>query len=73
MRADSSLHLVTECFGIRAPASAIVPGQISFEIGQILEKPEAIDDALDHLVEEGPLVSAKKSGEIGNLIIAWYP
>jgi hypothetical protein len=52
--ADSSLHVVTECFGIRAPAPAIVPGQISFEIGQILEKPEAIDDALDHLVEEGP-------------------
>jgi hypothetical protein len=51
--ADFSLHVVTECFGIRATAPAIVPGQISFEIGQILEKPEAIDDALDHLVEEG--------------------
>jgi hypothetical protein len=71
--ADSSLHVVAECLDIRAPAPAIVPGQISFEIGQILEKPEAIDDALDHLVEEGPRVSAKKSGEIGNLIIAWYP
>ena len=73
MSADSSLHVVTECFGIRAPAPAIVPGQISFEIGQILEKPEAIVAVLDHLVEEGPLVSAKKSGEIGNLIIPWYP
>ena len=51
MSADSSLHLVAECFDIRAPA--IVPGEISFEIGQILEKPGAIDDALDHLVEEG--------------------
>jgi len=51
--ADSSLHVVAECFDIRAPAPAIVPGQISFEIGQILEKPGAIDDALDHLVEEG--------------------
>ena len=73
MSADSSLQVVTEGFDIRAPAPAIVPGQISFEIGQILEKPEAIDDALDHLVEDGPLVSAKKSGETGNLIIEWYP
>jgi hypothetical protein len=71
--ADCSLHVVTECFGIRAPAPAIVPGQISFEIGQILEKPEAIDDAPGSSGRgEGPLVSAKKSGEIGNLIIAWY-
>jgi hypothetical protein len=45
--ADSSLHFVTECFDIRALAPAIVPGQISFEISQILEKPEAIDDARD--------------------------
>ena len=45
MSADSSLHVVAECFDIRAPA--IVPGQISFEIGQILEKPGPTDDALD--------------------------
>jgi hypothetical protein len=35
--ADCSLHVVTDCCGIRAPAPAIVPGQISSEIGQILE------------------------------------
>jgi hypothetical protein len=55
--AGSSLHVVTECLGIRVPAPGIVPGQISFEISQIPEKPEAIDDALDHLVEVGPVVS----------------
>lgn len=70
MRADSSLHGVTECLGIRAPAPGIVPGEISFEIGQVPEKPEAIDDTLNHLVEVRPLVPAKKSGEIGNIVIA---
>jgi len=54
--ADSSLHGGTECLGIGAPAPGIVPGKISFEIGQVPEKPEAIDDTLDHLVEVGPLV-----------------
>jgi len=70
VRADSSLHGVTECLGIRAPAPGIVPGEISFEIGQVPEKPEAIDDTLNHLVEVRPLVPAKKSGEIGNIVIA---
>lgn len=67
---DSSLHVVPECLGIRPPVPGIVPGKISFEFGQIPEKPEAIDHAMDHLLELGPLVSAKKSGEIGNVIIA---
>jgi hypothetical protein len=37
VRADSSLHGVTECLGIRAPAPGIVPGEISFDIGQVHE------------------------------------
>jgi hypothetical protein len=68
--ADSSLHVVTECLAMRAPAPGIVPSQISFEIGQIPEKPESIDDTLDHMVEVRPLVPAKKRGEIGNVVIA---
>ena len=69
MSADCSLHFVTECFGIRAPAPAIVPGQISSEIGQILEKPEAIDDALDHLVEDGPQVRDRRSAAIDGVCL----
>jgi hypothetical protein len=68
--ADFSLHGITECLGIRAPAHGIVPDQISFEIGQVPEKPESIDDTLDHLVEVRPRVSAKKHGEIGKVVIA---
>lgn len=68
--ADFSLQGITECLGIRAPAPGIVPGQISFEIGQVPEKTESIDDTLDHLDEVRPLVSGKKRGEIGNVVIA---
>jgi hypothetical protein len=68
--ADFSLHGITECLGVRAPAPGIVPDQTSFEIGQVPEKPVAIDNTLDHLVEVRPLVSAKKRGEIGNVVIA---
>jgi hypothetical protein len=38
----------------------MVAGQISFEISQVSEKPEAGDDPPDRLVEVRPLVSAKK-------------
>jgi hypothetical protein len=68
--ADSSFHGVTKCLGIRAPAPGIVAGKISFEIGQVPEKPEATDDTLDHLVEVGPLVPAKQRSEIGNVVVA---
>ena len=68
--ADSSLHVATECLAFHAPTPGIVPGQISFEIDQIPEKPESIDDTLDHLAEVRPLVPAKKRREIGNVVIA---
>jgi hypothetical protein len=57
---DSSLHGLAERLGIRASAPAMVAGQISFEISQVSEKPEAGDDPPDRLVEVRPLVSAKK-------------
>ena len=69
-RAKSFLHGVTECRRIRAPSPGIIPGQISFEIGHFSEKPESIDNTPNHFVKIRPLVLAKKSGEIIDVVIA---
>src|SRR6266849_10357111 len=69
-RAKSFLHGVTECLRIRAPSPGIIPGQISFEIGHFSEKPESIDNTPNHFVKVRPLVLAKESGEVVNVVIA---
>ncbi|MGA7926215.1 MAG: hypothetical protein WCA20_09475 [Candidatus Sulfotelmatobacter sp.] len=64
------LHCVTKCLRIRAPSPGIITRQAFFEIGHFPEKSEAVDNTSNHLVKIRPLVLAKKSGEIVNVVIA---